>query len=1091
MAATAAPAAPSRPPATAGTDVYRVDTSVLQELSLEEIEDLGAAREHVWLAEVTLRQDLGLEGVRRPRTAAEERAVRARAVLLFTVLGVAAPALKSLAQLAEPDQYLHGTSAPIVAHVNRAIDCYVDAVNIASEGDADRALAALDRGDARAADIPNVVLARYVSPGGINELIVRLDPLRRAVVGMRAQSGRTTVKRLADRLAGFDQPATDPYDQRLMFRLNQVQSAWRDEKSTKIRLRSTSQQMRSLLVDAQVAVAAGSVLAAYEQLVLWEKQLDEDADIATPARETLDQHLKEIEKYASTTLPDAERRKGLLDGTAAAVAYLASPEYAEVVDRIISEFELEAFLDQALTLLVITGAAAITAGMAASVAGAVFAGMLEGVAIGTAATGFIVWTGSLIVETLVFGLVSQIGNEFFYGPPAVRTSATQDFAVTMLTFMVLKASARGWGAFVERFAAKRLQDSALFVQGGRVASGMVTMHAFTEAHQYVEHGAAMSSGKRWNSIVENVVMTVGLELGMYIGRPLTARLASVAQKLDQHPALRDPYLQLERDRQALQPMLDRMRTGEANPQEMTATLERLQHVVNEELRLIDAVIDRAAHAELTAAIAGHRAMVRRVQLQLAHAGVPTALNPEPPAFRPVGRRIVAYDPAAKETLDAFLAERGRTLQQSKRYAGIDYADLPTGERYYYVEQAAPAERVATAERLAGLAQEAERIGVDEPTLFRAREKLLDFLQGREQRVDETLAAVRPENLANMIELIADPGWKKPPNKEFLKILDEHPDAILFGRAYGMETLMNVFKAVNRNLSVWNEPTGPALERATGAVEAATTPEARAAVLTTLRTGTREQVQALLGVAKKKFIRAPQLSREKLGVDRSRVEWKEVHLKKATRFATEHGETLTEEQLAMRTDILQIQANAEYRRYQKWSWNDRLKVLDKVEQLGKDSLLARGPLNSRRGSISEWLFNPQRHLPKKVFLNRVEVPGRAPEGSSIPDFFVQHADHVEWFNQKSDIRVVQGMRDAVAAAREYLQIAIEREAKNIPLGDTYSLHFVRTPEVSVREAMTRILLGPGSPIKRVIFGELPPSPVVVLPDQPVVVLPPKP
>ncbi|HEV3002402.1 MAG TPA: hypothetical protein VGW75_16790 [Solirubrobacteraceae bacterium] len=1084
-------ATPSRPAAPGPADAYPVDTSVLEELALEEIEDLGPVREQVWLAEVMLRQDLGLEGVRRPRTPAEEQAVRRRAVLLFTVLGVAAPALKSLTQLADPAQYLAGTATHIVGHVDRAIDAYVEAVNVAIEGDADPALKALDLGDQRAADLPSVVLARYISPGGINELIVRLDPLRRAVAGMRAQSGRTTVKRLADRLAGFDQPETDPYDRRLMFRLNQVQAAWAAEKATKIRLRSTSQQMRSLLVDAQVAVAAGSVLAAYEQLVLWEKQLDEDADIATPARERLDQHLKEIEKYATTTLPEAERRKGLLDGTAAAFAYLASSEYADVVDRIISEFELEAFLDQALTLLVITGAAAITAGMAASVAGAVLAGMLEGVAIGTAATGFVVWAGSLVVETLVFGLVSELGSEFFYGPPAVRASATQDFAVTMLTFIVLKASARGWGAFVERFAAKRLADSALFVQGGRVAAGMVTMHAFTEAHAYVEHGAAMSSGKRWNSIVQNVLMTVGLELGMYIGRPLTVRLAAVAQKLERHPALRDPYLALERDREALQPMLDRMRSGEASAQELAATLEHLQRVVNEELRLIDAVIEPGAQAELNAAIAGHRTMVARVQLQLAHAGVPTALNAEPPAFRPLGRRIVAYDPAAKETLDAFLAERDRTLKRSKRNPDIDYADLPTGERYYYVEQGAPAEKVARAERLAALAQEAERIGVEEQTLLTAREKLLDFLQGREQAVDELLASFRAENLANMVELIADPGWKKPPKKAFLKLLDDHPDAVFFGRAYGMDTLLNVFKALNfRNYEVWNRPTDAGLQRATGAIEAAPTPEARAAVLTTLRTGTEAQVKALLGVAKKKFIRAPQLNRKEVGIDRSRVDWKEVHLKKATRYATEHGEVLTPEQLGMRADILQIQANAEYRRYGKWSWNDRLKVLDKVEQLGKDSLLDRGPLNSRRGSISEWLFNPQRHLPKRVFLDRIEVPGRAPEGSTIPDFFVKHADHVEWFNQKSDIRVVQGMRDAVAAAREYLQIAIEREARNIPVGDTYSLHFVRTPEASVREAMTRILLGPGSPIKRVIFGELPPSPVVVLPDQPVVVIPPK-
>jgi len=209
----------------------------------------------------------------------------------------------------------------------------------------------------------------------------------------------------------------------------------------------------------------------------------------------------------------------------------------------------------------------------------------------------------------------------------------------------------------------------------------------------------------------------------------------------------------------------------------------------------------------------------------------------------------------------------------------------------------------------------------------------------------------------------------------------------------------------------------------------------------------------------------------MGVDRTHPSWR-VYRDEAARYAKEHGEDLTEDQLSQRADVAQIMDAARARRFESLIHDSKLSILDAFEKLALESGMPRLRVNTLRGNLSEALFNPQRG-PKPVYLLRVRIAS-AQLGSTIPDYSIPHEEFVEWVEQKSDLiasgpKRADGATEAgVGAARKYRADAIADE-ENLPVGDKISIEFVRNVDPATKKAMLDVLFSPESPVYRVRFG----------------------
>lgn len=1069
------------------SDDYLVHTSTLLQLALEDVDQLALlAPDELSELKQALQSDLAAPV---PGTAEEETRLRARAVLLMQALAIAGPAIRSLSAMEDGDRYLPSTAAAITARVRRARQLYAMAINASDTGEQWRTAAALDAADRLAATIPDAITDAYLGTSGVQAEILKIDPLRSLAIQIReAQTPPTpTPSRHADDLAGFaPHVGGGTAAAFLLFRLNQLRSAWRDERVRDGISARTSRELREIVFRAQIAASVGPILVTYEQLKLWERQLDLNAHLATPHREALGRALAKIEQFRFED-GDAAQVEALSEGIREAHEYLKSDEYAAAVEDIQDRFALDAIIDRAAAIAAI-GLAATLAACGASIAAAPAFAALEGVIGAGAWATTITVVGTVAIETLAATLVSTALTELVYGPPEQQaelgSALLTGFAIALLTRGVISGSSVG----VKRALGEAALKTGTF-RAYTTAAGLVTSHAFIELHARFETGKWMSQGKRFNALLENAIGTIAGEMAQVVMTPLSARDPATAAQLDTH--LKPQLDALEQQRTAMRPAAERLASGLATGDEKVAAAKQVEDVANAEAALVGTAV-KDGHVP-PAAMAALLAMAQRVQLQVARMGLPTSsLTPGPPAFQPGGAGVVVVEPTARPVLEQFHAQRDIELQPSSGEPDVLVAQRPGTERLAYTPTDTLPEKLPSPAKVAETPSEVERAAVDPQTEAAARANVLEYVRNSEIRASELLAYYDRHMLSGVLELFSQGQLRGGFSKWFLKKLNSKPDAVLFGRAFGRDVLVKIYRAYNKGDN-WGPETDAAFDKATDRIMSAATPEAREQVLATLRGDDKAKIRALLGDAKPRKIRPKKISKRNLGIDRSTIAWQAVHHPRAQELGPRVGVT-DPEKIKILADILQVRQNAEDRKYKDWTWQKRLEVIQRVDEDRVKCGLDIGPGNSIRGSISEWLFNPQRGFPKTVFVNRAPWEwkyGRPPRGHTIPDFFVDHRTHREWFNQKSDSRVTESHAKALQAAREYHAEINEREALNIPPRDTYSIHFVRTPaDPATRQAMIDILMAPGSKVKRVIFGPLPDSPAVALPDQPVVLVVPE-
>jgi hypothetical protein len=196
-------------------------------------------------------------------------------------------------------------------------------------------------------------------------------------------------------------------------------------------------------------------------------------------------------------------------------------------------------------------------------------------------------------------------------------------------------------------------------------------------------------------------------------------------------------------------------------------------------------------------------------------------------------------------------------------------------------------------------------------------------------------------------------------------------------------------------------------------------------------------------------------------------------------AQAHGETLTPDELDIRADLEMVRDRAKRGDLAKLSYADKVSILNRFDELAKQSKMATGPINGKRGDLAEALFNPDYGKARYAFkggkaFNLKDVPKDKRNTYTKPDYRHEEGGVVEWVELKSDL-IDQGPKSGdvytsgKAAANEYVKHA-KTDAPDLPPGDKYSMHFIRDPGPETRQAMLDILFAPDSPIYRVKFGE---------------------
>ncbi len=340
------------------------------------------------------------------------------------------------------------------------------------------------------------------------------------------------------------------------------------------------------------------------------------------------------------------------------------------------------------------------------------------------------------------------------------------------------------------------------------------------------------------------------------------------------------------------------------------------------------------------------------------------------------------------------------------------------------------------------------------------------------KVQQILDAVPPDKLEAFLVAMNDPSLTTAGLglAGFYVPVARNPALIDFINRFGAKLMTTMYRRLG-----WSKKMGDAI----GAVQtkyAALAPDdvAQAKLLTDLEgASSKKKLLDLLGLSPpKKVKKAP--TKKSMGIDRSSATWKRIRAAKAKQN-TDHGHGLTDDQLDVWSDLTQAKREASRGAFSGLGDASKREIIARYDKLGRDAGLPTPWVNSLRGDMAEWLFNPGRGLAKPVFKGGSKVTGKTPKGSTIPDYGQPAGgSHTEWVNQKSDFIDRGGksngvFKSGVNAARVYRGKATT-EAANLPAGDKYSLDFIFDPGPKTRAKMLQILFDAGSPIHRVKFGD---------------------
>ena len=440
-------------------------------------------------------------------------------------------------------------------------------------------------------------------------------------------------------------------------------------------------------------------------------------------------------------------------------------------------------------------------------------------------------------------------------------------------------------------------------------------------------------------------------------------------------------------------------------------------------------------------------------------------------FRPLEPGVVAFGAGGEQALRDYYGKLdGATLTESKRFKGV-FEGRVGGELTFYVPEAVAAsfKGIAEAGTVAGVRDRALRESAADPEAKEGLDNLNSMFGAL--KGDEVLVSAGATNLAGFLRALADPdvvGYRDP---SYYRELAKRPAAIEFSQTYGAKVLRNIALRYGWNAALTKE----VLPRATAKIDS--TPEAqRAAVIEALGTETNlKKLDALIGKESPPPPRKPvRPTKSNLGVDRGVRAWSLFEATEA-RGAVRRGEVNVDPaKIKQRADVLQILDRAKQGVFKDLSHKSRVELVDRFDELAVLSGMGRGRANALRGSLAEVLLRPDPKEIKVAFLDHNRVTLQT-TGATIPDYSLTHAGHKEWVNQKSDwidkkdlLTKAGETRRGIAAAILYRDKA-RLEAANVPVGDLYSLDFIRDPGDPTRSSMLRIIFQEAG-VHRVKFGE---------------------
>jgi hypothetical protein len=352
----------------------------------------------------------------------------------------------------------------------------------------------------------------------------------------------------------------------------------------------------------------------------------------------------------------------------------------------------------------------------------------------------------------------------------------------------------------------------------------------------------------------------------------------------------------------------------------------------------------------------------------------------------------------------------------------------------------------------------------------------------EAKLQKILDWVDPNEMNAFLRVLDDPAFTPQTvqslGNEFFKGLARSPEALDFARIYGRDMLILFYRRYGR---AWSNPLFDAMLKAMAHPDAAT-PEGLTGLIDQMKVAKdKKALDKILGILPPPAPAKPaKATKATMGIDRSHSSWKAFRAD-AVVDAKAHGETLTPDELDIRADLEMVRDRAKRGDLAKLSYADKVSILNRFDELAKQSKMGTGPINGKRGDLAEAMFNPDYGKTRYAFkdkkaFNLKEVPKDQRNTYTKPDYRHEEGGVVEWVELKSDLidggpksgDVYTSGRDA---AHTYVKHAIT-DAPDLPPGNQYSIHFIRDPGAATRKAMRLILLADGSPIYRVKFGDGP-------------------
>lgn len=1065
---------------------HPLTTAAVLELSLARLEDIIASgsTSGALAAEEIRRYVLDALGGTSKYDAAK---LREKALRLNDFLTANQSVFATLDAMDRKDDYLAGIAVPITEQVQAVQRKYAVALQLAWRADEDHEIfeLAVQLADEAMAALPDFIVNQYLGPNGLEAEIAKIRPELDKLNKLRDQVNRAPLRgRVAEEIVWMHAPSRfrDTTRDKLMGML----SFARGEKAAK---HDISIQLKAIKLLTEQALGVIYAMQVYEQLDAYVQQLDNwiNKGIELIWKEVLANmrgYRDQVDGIIKT-FEDDHQKSGLASSTGVNAGLNAltkltdSPKFKKDVGAAEDRMETIAVIKLVGKIVALTALAAVGGAVAAEYAAA------AAISMGAAEGGFVAGGAAFVADVLAFTKISRAGQQALFGN--VEGSFASDFATNALMFGVLKLAQAGFTRVFKIFADPKVWKTAHGL--GRAGAGLVSLQLFTEAQHMATHkGAMMGEEERARSIIQSVIMVVALEAGGFISEPIVRRLAMPALKVK----FRARWDALGKSAAELNLRVTKLQRHELSHDEVIELLKSINGQWVLELKLLadaaDPKVKAISDAELKAAVAKYQSAAAQLQLQLSRLNVEGPITAGGAVFKPLEAGVVEFanTASALNMLKKFYADRGGKFEPSKRVADAFEGRLPTGELTFYIPEGKVSKAPPDAARVAAARDAANAAVAIDPKAAAGLERLGDMFG--KLRIDEILAKVPPGYMGAFLRMMADPvltaGIGKVAGAEFFINMARSPDAIQFGRRYGIELLLNLSRRTTTM-----EALAGVLADVDARIQA--DPAGTKPFVDDLKAAkTPDELAKTLGKEKAKPPKKPvvRATKKSLPVERSRKEWTTVREEEKLE-AEGHGQTLSEKELDLRADCELFFLDAKNGRFRRFGRESKLKFLDAFDAVAKESKMPQSWINAHRGYLSEALFNPQFGLPKEAFSGGKKVVGKIPAGAkaTIPDYKIPHSTFTEYINQKSDL-IDRGDKDGdvfeagTAAAKRYLDKAkgtpaspgetpTPGEATNLRAGDRYSLDFVRDPGEATRKAMLDILFAKDSPVFRVKFGDV--------------------